>query len=451
MTIKCCEESLLCQVPFEEGLNAPHHVLADDPSFKNEVAVEGRCSEAFAAVQHFESSHSLTLQAMGLTYLQHRASLVEKLFIYGKKLHLREEVAHDAILLMDRAMSTSIQVKDNLLELLSVACLVLAMRQTEKAEDLPSDEALERVTDCKASAVGKMEWNLQQVLGSDTSAISTLRCVKLYLERLGSRFLDSKSVAEVSGGAAALVERSMSDLTFLNCRPSVVAAAILYAERRSRGVIPFWPSMLAKLTGYQDMSSPELTVAIRGAQKLCQWSSDADTSISGDTALQSLALMAHSGVDVGISAASDPTAFLMSAVSSGDVMATAAQSLNLGLLNLEPSRSFPPYDALGSLNTLVNPQETPLRSQSTEDDKMTGNRVDGIVVAQGVAMPPRVALSHVTSGFPIIPASSALLGSNATSRVNSNAYRVSVNVQPCCECLCVECGGVRWHQCHGCP
>lgn len=28
--------------------------------------------------------------------------------------------------------------------------------------------------------------------------------------------------------------------------------------------------MLAKLTGYQDMSSPELTVAIRGAQKLCQ-------------------------------------------------------------------------------------------------------------------------------------------------------------------------------------
>lgn len=37
-----------------------------------------------------------------------------------------------------------------------------------------------------------------------------------------------------------------------------------------RGIIPFWPSMLAKLTGYQDMSSPELTVAIRGAQKLCQ-------------------------------------------------------------------------------------------------------------------------------------------------------------------------------------
>lgn len=40
-------------------------------------------------------------------------------------------------------------------------------------------------------------------------------------------------------------------MAFLNCRPSVIAAALLYVERRSRGIIPFWPSMLAKLTGYQ--------------------------------------------------------------------------------------------------------------------------------------------------------------------------------------------------------
>ena len=43
----------------------------------------------------------------------------------------------------------------------------------------------------------------------------------------------------------------LTDMAFLNCRPSVIAAALLYVERRSRGIIPFWPSMLAKLTGYQ--------------------------------------------------------------------------------------------------------------------------------------------------------------------------------------------------------
>jgi len=47
------------------------------------------------------------------------------------------------------------------------------------------------------------------------------------------------------------VNESVGEVTFLNCRPSVIAAAVIYAERRARGIIPFWPSMLAKLTGYQ--------------------------------------------------------------------------------------------------------------------------------------------------------------------------------------------------------
>ena len=59
-------------------------------------------------------------------------------------------------------------------------------------------------------------------------------------------------------------------MAFLNCRPSVIAAAIIYAERRARGIIPFWPSMLSKLTHYQDMSTPELSVAIKAAQVLPQ-------------------------------------------------------------------------------------------------------------------------------------------------------------------------------------
>ena len=47
------------------------------------------------------------------------------------------------------------------------------------------------------------------------------------------------------------VTQSLPDIAFLNCRPSVIAAAIVYAERRSRGIIPFWPSMLSKLSAYQ--------------------------------------------------------------------------------------------------------------------------------------------------------------------------------------------------------
>ncbi len=113
-------------------------------------------------------------------------------------------------------------------------------------------------------------WNgMYGVLNNDTATISTLCCLKLYLERLGCNFLDQESVQMVAGSAFALVREMLSDMTFLNCRPSVIAAAIMYAERRNQGVIPFWPSMLAKLTGYQDMSTPELSVAIKSAQRLC--------------------------------------------------------------------------------------------------------------------------------------------------------------------------------------
>lgn len=119
-----------------------------------------------------------------------------------------------------------------------------------------------------ATAVAKMEWNIRGLLTDDISAISTMRCLKVYLERLGYRYLDKQDVYGMAGFAIMLAVESLYDLSLLNCRPSVVAAAILYAERRLRGAVPFWPSMLSKLTGYHDMSTPELTVAVRVAQKL---------------------------------------------------------------------------------------------------------------------------------------------------------------------------------------
>ena len=53
----------------------------------------------------------------------------------------------------------------------------------------------------------------------------------------------------MAGLGIMLSVEALYDLSLLNCRPSVVAAALLYAERRVRGAVPFWPSMLAKMTG----------------------------------------------------------------------------------------------------------------------------------------------------------------------------------------------------------
>jgi hypothetical protein len=60
----------------------------------------------------------------------------------------------------------------------------------------------------------------------------------------------------------------LHEVPLLNCRPGVVAAALLYVERRLRGCAPFWPSTLARLTGVQDLNQAEASCALRAVQKL---------------------------------------------------------------------------------------------------------------------------------------------------------------------------------------
>ena len=83
----------------------------DDFDFSKEAAVERRCSDAFAAVQHFEKTHCLALQHMALPYLQRRPQLVATCLAQAAQLGLKDEVSHDAVLLMDRTMSTGLEVR----------------------------------------------------------------------------------------------------------------------------------------------------------------------------------------------------------------------------------------------------------------------------------------------------------------------------------------------------
>lgn len=163
-----------------------------------------------------------------------------------------------------------VQIPEDILQLLGTAALSLASKQGDASTngDLPSK--LEMAADVPASAIATMEWNIRQLLHDDTAAISTMRCLKVYLERMGLHFLGQQGVYGLAGYAIMMSVEALYDVSLLNCRPSVVAAALVYAERRLRGAVPFWPSTLAKLTGYEDMCTPELTVAVRLAQKLAR-------------------------------------------------------------------------------------------------------------------------------------------------------------------------------------
>lgn len=67
-----------------------------------------------------------------------------------------------------------------------VAALVLiAARQGESPEKLPRAEQMDTLVQFPPGSVSKMEGQIRTVLNHDTAAISAIRVVKLYFERLG--------------------------------------------------------------------------------------------------------------------------------------------------------------------------------------------------------------------------------------------------------------------------
>ena len=131
----------------------------------------------------------------------------------------------------------------------------------EHPDQLPSPAQVEHVLGMPATAISSMESNLRHILSNDTSAISTLRCLKLYLERLGSSCYDSMPVTLVAGNSLALLTEALQSPAFLEIRPSIAAAALLSSCREMIGSMPGWPSSLQQLTSYGEGSDTGFAAA----------------------------------------------------------------------------------------------------------------------------------------------------------------------------------------------
>jgi len=60
---------------------------------------------------------------------------------------------------------------------------------------------------------------------------------------------DSVALERTAGSALQLMADVVYSPSFLDFRPSLVAAGVLTSSRKAAGVWPFWPSSLAQLTG----------------------------------------------------------------------------------------------------------------------------------------------------------------------------------------------------------
>jgi pentatricopeptide repeat domain-containing protein 1 len=162
-------------------------VLSDEDWYQRERGAKAQCQEAVDAVRGFERSHGLSLRSMPLTFLQQRAGLVSFMLKQGNELELKDEVVHDGVLLLDRTMSTGADVASNLLPVVTASALSLSIAQGEPAETAPSAAQVAKAAQVDVNGLLDMQWQVRQLLQNDTLSISAMRCIKVYLERMGYR------------------------------------------------------------------------------------------------------------------------------------------------------------------------------------------------------------------------------------------------------------------------
>ncbi len=86
--------------------------------------------------------------------------------------------------------------------------------------------------------------------GEALSTVSAVRCLDVYLERLGA-------LQAASSGLQDTMTRAFDSGQFVNVQPSLLAAVAYRASRERQGVLPSWPTALADLTGWKSEESSD--------------------------------------------------------------------------------------------------------------------------------------------------------------------------------------------------
>lgn len=88
------------------SLGPGHKRISLQPDTAEDARLEDSCMRAFKTVLDFEQGQQLQPANMSQEYLAQRGACIDAAFRLSEQLELVEEVAFDAILLLDRVMST---------------------------------------------------------------------------------------------------------------------------------------------------------------------------------------------------------------------------------------------------------------------------------------------------------------------------------------------------------
>lgn len=265
-----------------DGAGEAHAVLALPPAAQQlEAKLQEDGTQALARIRAFEAAHPPQPAAFGLQpgagYTgQRRRELAEAV----QHLASCQEVAPQeatpgqlwlaALVLLDRSAAAGHCTRMD--AALAAACVTLAAEQEGISLD-PATLAAQLNREMTVHATGAEPEDavaaeveqLRTVLQGDTACLSALHCWKAFVDRLQCSVGDQ---AQLGDSLHRLHQLALEDEHFcLAYPPSIQAAAALTVARQERGVVPYWPTVLQQLTGFQEGVHPEFSAALRALQK----------------------------------------------------------------------------------------------------------------------------------------------------------------------------------------
>lgn len=192
-------------------------------------------------------------------WLKYRRVLVDWMCEAGDEFNLHISTMHVAVMYLDRILH-SVVVARNRLQLVAIACILIAAKYEEIEEDVPT------LTDMNKHAQGvfsprdiqQMEFEVLKKMNWCLGTFTPLHFADYYMSKgvlfeadtMQRRSLSGKVVRYVHRYIEFFAELCLQDYQFQRFSPSMMAAAIIMASRKALYIAPLWRPELTKLTQY---------------------------------------------------------------------------------------------------------------------------------------------------------------------------------------------------------
>ena len=195
-------------------------------------------------------------------YLKHRRIIVDWMCEVGEEFKLGPLTIHCSVRFLDRVLS-SLDVAKNRLQLVAMACILIASKHEETEDVTPT---LNELNECSNNAYSidalkEMEVSVLRHLGWQLALITPIHFLQFYQARgiifhtdlfEGGPSNRKSALKYVRKYADFFAELCLQEYSFQQYLPSVMAAAVIAAARRAVKIDPIWNSGLEGLTTYNE-------------------------------------------------------------------------------------------------------------------------------------------------------------------------------------------------------